>query len=213
MKLSYRHWLIVAVAVIALVALGVTALLITPQFGVLDELNTQIADSDAGVSQAQALLEQRQSIKARSAETEATRLRLANQIPETPELPALIIELQDAVNASGLEFASIAPSVPAQAEGVPYSTINIAVVVRGTWQDTVDLLQRLRALTRQVRVESFSVTRFEPEAEAEADAPDMVETAMALVVYTMPAQVTSDAAAPADPGTEVPAQPGAETTQ
>ncbi|MBS3957645.1 MAG: type 4a pilus biogenesis protein PilO [Clostridiales bacterium] len=204
MKLSYRYQLIIAIAVITIIAVLVTALFIVPQFGVVDELSTQISDSDAGVSQAQALLEQRQSIKARSAETEAMRLRLANQIPETPELPALIVELQDTVNASGLEFASIAPNVPAQAEGVPYSTISIDVVVRGTWQDTVDLLRRLRTLTRQVRVESFSVTRFEEQTETETDEPALVETAIGLVVYTMPAEIV-----PVAP----PVEPGAETTQ
>ncbi len=194
MKLSYRNQLIIASVAVVLLAAIVIALLIVPQFSQLSSLDTQIDDARNGVSQAQTLLAQRQEIKARAAQTEATRLRLANQIPENPELPSLIVELQDTINAAGLEFASITPLVPATELGQPFSTIGISVIVRGGWQDTVDLLQRLRSLTRQFRIVSFSVVRTEPvvpEGEEPEDLPNEVEAVISLEVYTMPAAVVA----------------------
>lgn len=200
MKIAYRYQLIIAFAVIALIALLIIVLAIVPLLRVLPQIDADVAEADIGRSQAAALLAQRQAMKSRSAETEATRLRLANQIPENPELPTLIIELQDTINAAGLEFASISPNPPVQVGAEPYSAISIAVVVRGSWQDTVDMLQRIRGLTRQVRIVSFSVTHLD---DADDDAPNQVETAIGLEVYTMPAEVA--------PVTDVP--PPAEEAQ
>ena len=171
-------------------------LLVLPQFRALSDLDSSIRDADMGVSQAQALLAQRQEIKARSAQTEATRMRLANQMPETPELPSLIVELQDTINAAGLEFASIAPNTPTLVDDGRYSAINIAITVRGTWQDTVDLLNRFRSLTRQVRVASFSVSRL--DSGDDTDAPSRVESAISLQVYTMPPDVAPSVPATPD---------------
>jgi len=198
MKLSYRNKLLIASAIVVVLAVIAFVLLILPQFGALSDLDSQIADADVGVSQAQALLTQRQSIKARAAETEATRMRLANQMPETPELPSFIVELQDTINAAGLEFASIAPNSPMLVTDEQFTAIDIAITVRGTWQDTVDLLNRFRSLTRQVRVASFSVTRLEPGDEASADTPNRVESAIALQVYTMPSDIAPPAPATPD---------------
>ncbi len=189
MKLSYRNQLIIASALVVVLAVVLFMVLVLPQFSALSDLESQIRDADAGVSQAQTLLAQRQEIKARSAQTEATRMRLANQMPETPELPSLIVELQDTINASGLEFASIAPNTPTPVDDGRYSAIDIAITVRGTWQDTVDLLNRFRSLTRQVRVVSFSVSRLDSGDDADEDAPGRVESAISLQVYTMPSDV------------------------
>jgi Tfp pilus assembly protein PilO len=202
MKLSYRNKLMLAGAAAVLLAVLVLVLLVLPQFQQLRTYDDQIAAADQQISQAQTLLAQRQEIKARSAETEAKRIRLANQMPETPELPSLIIELQDTVNEAGLEFASLTPSEPTRTEA-GYSEITIAMLVKGTWQDTVDLLQRLPKLTRQVRIVGFNTAV--QQADADDDDPtNVVETAMTIRVYTMPSDVT-----PA----EVPPAPDAEQQQ
>ena len=202
MKLPYRNKLMLAGAAAVLLAALVLVLLVLPAFQQLRTYDDQIAAADQQISQAQALLAQRQEIKARSAETEAKRVRLANQMPETPELPSLIIELQDTVNEAGLEFASLTPSEPTQAEA-GYSEITMAMLVKGTWQDTVDLLQRLPKLTRQVRIVGFNTAV--QQADADDDDPtNVVETGMTIRVYTMPTDV-----APA----EVPPAPDAEQQQ
>jgi Tfp pilus assembly protein PilO len=195
MKLSYRNKLILAGAVAVLLAVLVFVMLVLPEFQRLRTYEDQIAEADRQISQAQSLLAQRQEVKARSAETEAKRIRLANQMPETPELPSLIIELQDTVNEAGLEFASLTPSEPSQVEA-GYSEITMAMLVRGTWQDTVDLMQRLPRLTRQVRIVGFN-TAVQQSRDDEDDDTNVVETGMTIRVYTMPVDVAPPAAPPA----------------
>lgn len=199
MKLSYRNKLILAAAVAVLLAVLVLVLLVVPEFQRLRSYDDQIAEADRQIAQAQTLLAQRQEVKARSAETEAKRIRLANQMPETPELPSLIIELQDTVNEAGLEFASLTPSEPVPAEE-GYYEITISMLVRGTWQDTVDLMQRLPRLTRQVRIVGFT-TAVSTDQDEDDDDTNVVESGMTIRVYTMPSDVTPAAAPPA-PDTE-----------
>jgi Tfp pilus assembly protein PilO len=200
MKLSYRNKLILAGAVAVLLAVLVLVLFVLPQFQRLRTYDDQIAEADAQISQAQSLLAQRQEVKARSAETEAKRIRLANQMPETPELPSLIIELQDTVNEAGLEFASLTPTEPSVTEA-GYSEITMAMLVRGTWQDTVDLMQRLPKLTRQVRIVGFNTAVQQSDTEENDDDTNVVETGMTIRVYTMPAEIVPPSTPPA-PDTE-----------
>ena len=196
MKLSYRNKLILAGAVAVLLAVLVLLLLVLPQFQELRAYDDQIAEADAQISQAQSLLAQRQEVKARSAETEAKRIRLANQMPETPELPSLIIELQDTVNEAGLEFASLTPTEPSVTES-GYSEITMAMLVRGTWQDTVDLMQRLPKLTRQVRIVGFNTAVQQSTDEDDDNDTNVVETGMTIRVYTMPSEIVPPTAPPA----------------
>lgn len=198
MKLTYTHKLILVVAVFVLLAVAVVALLIWPQISAISTLDERLEDADIQILQAQTLLAQRQSIKARSAETEAKRMRLANQMPESPELPSLIVELQDTVNAAGLEFASLTPQQPV-AQEAGYSEIGMSLVVRGTWADTVDLLQRMPRLTRQIRIFGFSTSQYFPDVgeDEEPDEQTYVETLVNIRVYTMPANVAPQGAPPA----------------
>jgi Tfp pilus assembly protein PilO len=205
MKLSYRNKLILAGAVVVLLAVLVVVLLVLPQFRQLRTYDDQLAEADRQIQQAQTLLAQRQEVKSRSAETEAKRIRLANQMPETPELPSLIIELQDTVNDSGLEFASLTPNEPVVAEP-GYSEVELTLLVRGTWQDTVDFMQRLPRLVRQVRVVGYRTALQPSRDQEETDTTIVVETSMTIRVYMMPSEITPPAAPPApetgDDGTE-----------
>lgn len=191
MKLTIQQKFIATIVAMVLVAVLIVALLVAPQFARLANLGQNIAQAQADADAARLLLEQRLEIKERSAETEAKVMRLANQFPESPELPTFIIELQDVINESGLDFAEMSPSEPA-ASAAGYDIISIDVVVQGEWVDVVDMLQRLRRVTRQIRIVSFDITEFVPPAPAAevtpAVAPDprnLVQSSMTIEIYTM----------------------------
>jgi len=197
MRLSYRNQLILTGALIAILVALVVVLLIVPRLSEVRDIDERISEAEAQISQAEALLSQRQAVKARFAETEAKRMRLANQMPETPELPSLIVELQDTANAAGLEFASLTPALPEPMEE-GYSQVTMTMVVRGTWQDTVDFLQRLPRLTRQVRVIGFDTIQYEDaDFEEDDDEVNEVETGITIRVYMMPAMLDVPEAPPA----------------
>jgi Tfp pilus assembly protein PilO len=190
MKLTSGQKFIAVIVGLVLLAALIVFLLILPQATALGELREDVKQAESDVESARSLLAQRQAIKARSAETETRLLRLANQLPEHPELPTFIMELQDIVNESGLVFNEVVPDQPIEnPEG--YNEIVLELRVQGEWPDVVDLLQRIRRIVRQVRIVSFEVYTYTPEAPSsgsEIDLPEqetLVEAIIEIEVYTL----------------------------
>lgn len=190
---------IIAVVVGAVVVLALAVfLLIVPQFSKLSRIGQQINQAEADMASAQTLLAQRQQIKQQAATTEAESLRLSNELPESPELPSFIMELQDCVNASGLEFSILEPSEPEERTG--YQAIPMKVTVRGRWQDIVDFLSRVRRIDRQVRVLGFTVDPLPQDitATSTVDAGVTLESVLDVEIYTI-AATSSKSKVPAAP--------------
>lgn len=199
MKLTSTQKLIAVIAGVVIVAALVVFLLIVPQFSAMGRLDTQILQAEQDVAAARTLLSQRQQIKMNSAQTETQLLRLANQLPESPELPGFIIELQDALNESGLEFSTLEPEDPVPNTG--YQAIPIAISVNGAWPDIVDLMSRLRRITRQVRIVEFTVDPVAPDAEATATAsaaPEL-DAQITIEIYTIDPTMSQETTVPAAP--------------
>jgi Tfp pilus assembly protein PilO len=206
MNMSPRNVLIIAVAGCVLVAVAAVALLVVPQFSKIGDLNTEIQTAEQEQEQAQALLERRQQAKSRAAITDAELLVLANSVPESPELPSLIIELQDAAVDAGLQFRSLSPGPPerpwepqGQQPAPEYLTIPITVEVFGTWTDTIDYLQRIQRFPRQVRIVSVQTQYTEqPPPQAPEPMPTVpVLTQIEIEAYMVPtAEYSQDASAP-----------------
>src|SRR5512137_81049 len=112
MKLTSMQKMLAAVIGIALVAVIAFVLLILPMFNQLGELGTKQQAAESLVQQVNTELKQLQEAKTQAPETQAELVRVSNQVPDNPELPSLIIELQDICNASGMKFTSISPATP-----------------------------------------------------------------------------------------------------
>lgn len=203
MKLSSSQKLIIAIVLVAVVAAAALFLLIVPKITKMAKLDSDIASAADDIDSARSLLNQRQEVKANSPQTEAQLLALANQLPENPEIPGLIIELQDTVNASGMEFVSIEPAEPELGATEGYTAISAEMIVVGRWQDCVDLLQRLRRITRQIRILEFTVEVYQdqdPDPSVDGtDPPTQVQTSIIIEVYTMAASGDSSGTAPPAP--------------
>ncbi|MDZ4178281.1 MAG: type 4a pilus biogenesis protein PilO [Coriobacteriia bacterium] len=207
MKLTSGQKFIAVIVGMVLVAALIVFLLILPRATAVGELREDVKQAESDVESARSLLAQRQAIKARSAETETTLLRLANQLPENPELPTFIIELQDIVNESGLVFAEIVPDEPTvNPEG--FDEIGLQLTVRGEWTDVVDVLQRLRRIVRQVRIVGFQIDTYTPDAPASGaeieglEQETLVEAILEIEVYTLGTAQPAVEAAPAPTGSE-----------
>lgn len=191
----------VAIAVIAVLTLAVVFLGILPQFQQAATVDEQILTEQANLSAAQALLSRRQSAKAQSAANEVELMRIANQIPDSPQLPSVIIELQDIANASGVDLQSISPSdmtIATDADGKPleFSVVPVSLIVRGQWAELIDYVGRIARLERGVRLVGSSYTY----VEATDVEPAYVEATIELETYVMGAASTiapmSDASVP-----------------
>lgn len=196
MKLNSTQKLIAVIVGVVVVAAIFVFALIMPQVTAMSRLDSQILQSEQDLESARTLLSQRQQIKMNAAETETQLLRLSNELPESPELPAFIVELQDILNESGLEFSTLEPGEPTDMTG--YQAIPIKIAVDGSWQDVVDLMSRLRRSSRQVRILDFTVNPSgDTETTGTASAIQLTSE-VTIEIYTI---------GPAAQGTAVPAAP------
>ena len=201
-RLSAQVQLYIAVAVIAVVALAAIFLGILPQFQNAATVTADISTEQSNLSAAQALLARRQSAKAQSAANEVELMRIANQIPDSPQLPSVIIELQDVANSSGVSFESISPGDPAppepMADGVvaDYTVVPVTLIIRGDWAEIIDYLRRIDDLERGVRVTEISAV-YVPAVIGDdtPTIPAYVEANITLEVYVMASAATLSAPA------------------
>lgn len=220
MKLTPQIELLVGIAIIAVVAVAVVGLLIVPQFGVISDLDAQLNQSKQDVQKANLLLAQRQSAKQEAAQTQADLMTLQNQVPDTPELPTLIIELQNIATQSGLSWIKIEPKTPEDRSG--YSAVPVTVDLQGTWADTVDYVRRLERTERQVRVKGVDITSLvdanqqsgtegssSTSTSSTANGPVQLKTTIQLEAYVMGSTGTGSSSVPAAPSSSGSAPSGA----
>ena len=65
-------------------------------------------------------------------------------MPDTDDMPGIILDLNSVADATGIKFLSIQPSAPTPKTG--YSAIQIALTFEGNYFDLTDFLFRLRNL-------------------------------------------------------------------
>lgn len=191
LKLSPRDELIVELLVIVLVAVLVVMFLVLPQYRQIGQIKTKQEAVRKQVAEAEATLARLKEAKAESISNRAELIKIANQVPDEPQLPTLIVAIQDVANQAGVEFISITPEQPAEAGS--YSIVPLKLSVTGQFRDIVDFLGRLYALQREVRVQTLAiVVQDYPTLSAD----------MGAQTFVMGAPQPAGGAPPAPPGAE-----------
>lgn len=194
MNLSPRNKLIITAVAAALAVVVLIVVLVVPSFQKLGAIRSDIEAASADSDTANMLLKQRRQVKDQAAATDTRILQLAVAVPENPDLPSLIIDLQDLAHDSGVVLRKVQPDEPVRPDGTIPIGIPIELSVWGTWGDTVDYLQQLRRLPRQLRVLSFNTTPL-TESDLEADTSSgittppyyQVKTIINVYAYVIPA--------------------------
>jgi type IV pilus assembly protein PilO len=197
MKLTSMQKMLAVSALMAVIVIAGVVLLIVPKFGEMSALDAELQSANDQIAQTKGLLAQLEQAKATASVTQAELLALGNQFPDKPELPALVIELQDVSNDSGIRFESIGPGAPTPSAGGQYSEMLISARVTGTWPDVLDYLRRLNRMTRAVRVTDVAITPIASLSATSTEAPD-VGASITMRAYVMNAP-TPQPAAPAEP--------------
>ena len=178
----------IGIALIVVIVFAVMFLAVMPAFQKAADVGDQIVTEEQSLAGAQALLARRQSAKAQAAANDVELMNIANQIPDSPQLPSVVIELQDAANSAGVELDVITPSdlSPGTDEtGQPaqFSVLPMNLIVRGDWVDLIDYVGRISKLKRGLRIvdSTFLYT------ESNETEPAYVEGSVSLEVYVMDA--------------------------
>ncbi len=146
-------------------AVGIFAILLVVAFFLLAwlpqqnrkaQIRKQMEEERKRQETAKSTLSRLKAAKEESAQIESKLLNLSKRIPEEPELPSLIIELQDIATQAGIDFISIKPSVLSPKES--FSEIPLSINITGGFFDVVDFLYRLEGLPREVKVNAMNIS-------------------------------------------------------
>ena len=140
MKKQIPMWPVIGVAIL-LVAAVAFMLVIRPKRAESGRLDEQIAEMQMKVSAAQlASRPQQQATTIKVADV----FEVSKAMPDTDDMPGIILDLNSVAEATGIKFLSIQPSAPTPKTG--YSAIGITLTFEGNYFDLTDLLFRLRNL-------------------------------------------------------------------
>jgi len=185
MKITSMQKMILTVTAFIIVAALVVVFLILPQFGTLTDLSQQRANAEVQRAQAQTQLAQLEQSKSQSALTEAKLLKTGTQMPDSPQLPTLIIEMQDVANAAGVSVTSFSPGQPTPAAGGQYTEIAITAQLTAQWDDLLDYMRRLSRTTRLLRITSVTINPGSTTGTATADPDIPLTVALTVKAYVM----------------------------
>jgi type IV pilus assembly protein PilO len=192
MKLTSKQKMLAVIALIAVIVIAAVLLLVVPKFSELAQLDSDLQAAKDQVSQTQALVAQLEQAKSNAALTQAELLSLANQMPENPELPSVIIELQDVSNSAGVRFERITPGEAVTAPGALFKEMPIAV----------DYVRRINGMTRAIRVTDVALSPIAASTTTtEAVEPDVKGT-LSMRAYVMSPPAGPAAVPPATPQTQ-----------
>jgi hypothetical protein len=142
-----RQELLVFAALAVLVIVAVFLLVLRPQRNAIAQTR---ADEQGALADSQSLRDRiraLEALKANQAGLRAEAKQARGQFPASPDLPALVDALQDLASQSGVDLASVAPSVPkASAVRPELAVIDTAVAVNGGYFEIEDFLARLENL-------------------------------------------------------------------
>ncbi|MDO8964717.1 MAG: type 4a pilus biogenesis protein PilO [Coriobacteriia bacterium] len=210
MKLTSMQKVIFAIAGIVIVCAGAIALFIVPMFTEIATLDGELVIARQQKEQALALLAQLEQAKVRASETQSELLRIATQMPDSPQLPSLIIEMQEIASAAGMEISVFSPVAPGSTPNdAGFVEIQMNATMLGTYSDLIDYVRRLHKSARLIRVASVQIapqTAVDTTVTASAEQPIGVQ--MVMKAYVLPASVQPAAGAVAAPGAAPAAAPG-----
>lgn len=144
-------------------------------------------------------------------------LDLNRRIPSQPEIPTLLVQVEEIAEAAGVEQLLAEPGTPGPPPGGgPYSIVPITMTFEGTYENLQDFLQRSNDLARLVTVNGVSYEPVDPQ-EGEEDLSELgverlLRVEIEAEVYFQPEDGATGGAAPVSPAPADPQTEESETT-
>lgn len=133
------RFVLVALALVVIVALC-WFMLLSPIRGDVTATNALIEAEQTKLAAAQAKLAQAETTRQEGKKNQARLLELAKMVPDSEEIPSLLLQIQDLADQSGIEFISITPGEPVQAGA--FQILPLQLEFSGTYFDLSDFVYR-----------------------------------------------------------------------
>jgi type IV pilus assembly protein PilO len=160
MSRNDRNVLILGILGIVIIFIGFYFLLLSPLLGRLNE-QAQAREAKQGqLEQAQQEVNELEEVRRNSPEIERQLLELSKRVPTQPQIPTLVVQVQEIADASGVTQLSVEPGdAAAPAGGGDYQVVPVTMQFNGTYDQMQDFLLRMRNLARLVTVTDVSYCR------------------------------------------------------
>lgn len=176
MSRNDRNILILGILVILLLVVGFYFLLLGPLMNTLGERAQERDDKEAQLADLRQQVGELEAVRENAPEIERQLLELSKRIPEQPEVPTLVVQIEEVAEASGVTQVSIEPGDPGPPPGGgEFSVLPVTMSFEGTYEELQNFLFRTRNLARLVTVNQVSYCRIEALA-ANAECPIEVAT-------------------------------------
>jgi type IV pilus assembly protein PilO len=208
-----RNLLILGNLLLVLLVVGFYVFLLGPLREDLAERRAEREAKQEQLSQLDAEVARLEDIQSRAPEIERQLLELSRRVPEQPELPTLVVQVQEIAEESDVTQLLVQREDPEEPEdGGDYTVVPVTMTFEGTYDQLQDFLLRLRNLTRLVTVENIVYEVAEEEGEdgeeeGEVESPGedrTLQIELGAEVYAQPGEGgIQTIAAPEDSATDV----------
>ncbi len=215
MDRNTRNIVILGVLIIVVLIVGYYFLLLSPLWTQYDAAVQERSDKEAQLQQLQQEVAELEEIKNNAPTVERQLLELSKRIPTQPEIPTLVVQVEEIATLAGVTQISLVPGSPGPAPGGgDFSVQPITMSFEGTYDQLQDFLLRTENLARLVTVKNVTYEPVEAEGTVtEAGTDPTLQVEIEADVYFQAEDVPDGAApvAPAAPETTTPGAAG-ETT-
>jgi type IV pilus assembly protein PilO len=155
-----RNILILGLLVILLLVVGYYFLVLGPLLNNLDERAQERSEKEAKLANLQRDVAQLEQVRRNAPELERQLLEYSKRIPEEPEIPTLVVQIEEIARASGVTQLSIIPGTPGSPPGGGnYSVLSITMTFEGTYEELQEFTRRTDNLVRLVTINDVTYCR------------------------------------------------------
>ena len=152
-----RTRMILAAVGVVVVVILVFVVLVNPKRSELSDVKNQVQTEQQKTVTLQAQLAQLRSLQKQAPKLEAQLQKFKELVPQTNDVPNFIFQVQEAADASGVSFVSIAPELPKPPpEGASLAEVRTTIDAGGGYFALQDFVRRLYALDRAVRIDTLA---------------------------------------------------------
>ena len=175
-----RNILILGLLVILLLVVGYYFLLLGPLLKNLDERAQERSDKEAQLANLQQDVARLEQVRRNAPELERQLLEYSKRIPEEPEIPTIVVQIEEIARASGVTQLSIVPGSPGSPPGGGnYSVLPITMTFEGTYEELQEFTRRVDNLVRLVTINDVTYCRvpiLDTEHSCPIEADEAAET-------------------------------------
>ncbi|MDO8886432.1 type 4a pilus biogenesis protein PilO [Candidatus Oleimmundimicrobium sp.] len=157
LKMSQKDQMILMLTGVLILMLLFAFFVVMPKINQIKDLRTQQELENNELESAKATLSRLKSLKKDSAKIEAEIAKLKAKMPENPELPSLILQINKIASDAGIDFITISPGELPEMGDSEYISVPLSITTTGRFFNLIDFLYRVRNNEREIKITSVSI--------------------------------------------------------